>query len=633
MYRKILLFLIIFPSLVFSQLTNIKDKTKSQLGGVVVGTTNIASKDFLDDQIFQRMVELSNASLNRAYNVQDYASLTAALTDVNDDSATLIISSSISITSNTTISEKAAVIVNRNGRFNITSGDTLTINTYFYAGTYQVFEGSGEVRFGDNVRLILPEWFGVVGDGSIDNEAAIERAIRSSNSSTSTNGKTIQFSEGDYIVNAEIDIEMEYLTIRGAAGRFATRIKTTNNVSIFDINAKDYITIENMILEAPATGDTAATLKLTGSSNFFYGRNLLITGGRFNMQQSGGNYAIFERCDFSSADSAGVFWSDIEGGGFIGMVLRDCRILTQDTFGLYSNTGDAFSIDNLEISQVDTTALFMDSGTGVGDLRRIDISAGQAGFKIKSVTSGLRISDSWYESASGTLINTIGLEIISTSNVQINNVHIVSVLADSNGVGLKLTNSNEIQISNSVFSGDSIAVWLTGSSTGNNFFSNVIATNSEIHFVENSSAHHNRYVNCYAKTLEASGEVGFSLANTSSVIGGVISGSTDSGAEDPFVTGEGYVHLFTANDATPDVVKGTIYRTANTSTTTITAFDNANSIGKNITVLINDSFTRFDVTGTTLKHHITVDFAADSLSVISWVWDGTNWFCTQSDTL
>ena len=61
------------------------------------------------------------------------------------------------------------------------TGDTLTINGPFEAGSYQVFScaGTGKVVFGSNVAQVYAEWWGAQGNGSADDTAAWNAALAS----------------------------------------------------------------------------------------------------------------------------------------------------------------------------------------------------------------------------------------------------------------------------------------------------------------------------------------------------------------------------------------------------------------------------------------------------------------------
>jgi len=87
---------------------------------------------------------------------------------------------------------------------------------------------------------------------------------------------------------------------------------------------------------------------------------------------------------------------------------------------------------------------------------------------------------------------------------------------------------------------------------------------------------------------------------------------------------------FTAQDATPSVASGTVFKTANTSATIITMFDGALA-GQTMIVLINDTFTTIDFTGTNLKGNAGVDWSPTTGDTLQAVFISPNWYCRISD--
>lgn len=90
---------------------------------------------------------------------------------------------------------------------------------------------------------------------------------------------------------------------------------------------------------------------------------------------------------------------------------------------------------------------------------------------------------------------------------------------------------------------------------------------------------------------------------------------------------------FSANDATPSVkVGGTkLFQTANSNPTTITTFDDS-YVGQEIVVRMNDANTTIDFTGTNLKGNAGVDWTPGNGDFMRCTYDGTNWYCTITDT-
>ncbi len=90
------------------------------------------------------------------------------------------------------------------------------------------------------------------------------------------------------------------------------------------------------------------------------------------------------------------------------------------------------------------------------------------------------------------------------------------------------------------------------------------------------------------------------------------------------------VQTFTDADATPSVAAGTVFKTANTGATTITALDGGSN-GQFIYILINDANTTIDFTGTNLKGNAGVDWSPTTGDSMECFFISPNWYCRISD--
>jgi len=90
------------------------------------------------------------------------------------------------------------------------------------------------------------------------------------------------------------------------------------------------------------------------------------------------------------------------------------------------------------------------------------------------------------------------------------------------------------------------------------------------------------------------------------------------------------IALFTDGDATPAVTVYELYKTANTSPTTITNFDTV-SLTKKIWVMFGDSYTTIDFTASSLLGNAGVDWTPSQGDHMTCVWDGASWYCDISD--
>ena len=75
-----------------------------------------------------------------------------------------------------TIPSNINIVIEKGAILSIGSTKTLTINSSFSVGRYQVFSGDGSVNFGFGVEA-YPEWWGALIDGTTDDTTAIQKAI------------------------------------------------------------------------------------------------------------------------------------------------------------------------------------------------------------------------------------------------------------------------------------------------------------------------------------------------------------------------------------------------------------------------------------------------------------------------
>ena len=90
------------------------------------------------------------------------------------------------------------------------------------------------------------------------------------------------------------------------------------------------------------------------------------------------------------------------------------------------------------------------------------------------------------------------------------------------------------------------------------------------------------------------------------------------------------VQAFADNDLTPSVLGGELFKTANTTLTTITDLDDMVN-GDVVRIIINDAFTKVDFTGSNLKGNVGVDWSPTTGDHMTCVYDGTSKYCSISD--
>lgn len=136
---------------------------------------------------------------------------------------TLIVDSTQIISEDTIIPVTLSLQIRRGGSLTISTGKTLTINSSFEAGLYQIFDciGTGKIVFGmGSVNMILPEWFGALADDTTDSTIGIQTAIDCSyNSGVGRMFPTVKLSYGRYYITAPIlmNYSGHYFNLEGAS--------------------------------------------------------------------------------------------------------------------------------------------------------------------------------------------------------------------------------------------------------------------------------------------------------------------------------------------------------------------------------------------------------------------------------
>lgn len=110
-------------------------------------------------------------------NSDGYASLSAAVAAIGANPATLTISSAKSVTSDLTIPANVATRITGTGSISVSNAVILTIKGPLDAPLRQIFTGVGTVRFGAQIAIAYPQFWGAKLDGTTDDFAAIQKAI------------------------------------------------------------------------------------------------------------------------------------------------------------------------------------------------------------------------------------------------------------------------------------------------------------------------------------------------------------------------------------------------------------------------------------------------------------------------
>jgi len=113
-------------------------------------------------------------------NVNNYASLPAALSIIGTSPVTLMVCANITVSTAVSIPSNITVWVNGSGKFTKSGAGTITFNGPFDAPLRQVFSGfaAGDIAFArGSVSEIFLQWFGAKGDGATADDAPIVNAM------------------------------------------------------------------------------------------------------------------------------------------------------------------------------------------------------------------------------------------------------------------------------------------------------------------------------------------------------------------------------------------------------------------------------------------------------------------------
>lgn len=158
------------------------------------------------------------------------------ISSFSGESKTIILDKNINITSNFTVPVNITMFVQSTGRFTISSGQTLTFEGSFMAGSYKIFYGSGVASF--SMSQTLPEWFGVVANGTTVDSSALQLFVNAGKD-LNTSNKSIRAG------NVRIK---ENSVFRNALIKNFGEISTTD-ASAFVIEGVDNVVFENIVFD------------------------------------------------------------------------------------------------------------------------------------------------------------------------------------------------------------------------------------------------------------------------------------------------------------------------------------------------------------------------------------------------
>lgn len=145
----------------------------------------------------------------------------AAITAIGGSSATLKVTTALTLTANATVPINIALVITKTGSI-VTDGNTLTINGSLDAGPWKIFTATtGEVVFGQLVEAIYPDWWTLnATPGTTDMSTAIQSAF---DSLPTDHGGLIQFLDAIYGLGTKVlYTATSGWTVRGKRSRDST---------------------------------------------------------------------------------------------------------------------------------------------------------------------------------------------------------------------------------------------------------------------------------------------------------------------------------------------------------------------------------------------------------------------------
>ena len=219
MRKYIVLLLLCFPALSYSQVTTLIGKTANQLSGSVQDLVTELDAAYFNG-FGQNDLYLRNAILERGISVSDYSTLAAAINAAESDSNFVVVAAASTITATDTVRAHAGLIFTGGGdsRVTISSGVTLYVNGAFWAPpNRRVFYGAGTVIFGPGVlSKVYPEWWGAKADSTTDSGTAFKSAYTAAPTGAKiellSGGRTLSAAKG-YIINTTVRVPSDKNTV------------------------------------------------------------------------------------------------------------------------------------------------------------------------------------------------------------------------------------------------------------------------------------------------------------------------------------------------------------------------------------------------------------------------------------
>jgi hypothetical protein len=211
--------------------------------------------------------------------VTSYATLAAAVSGIGSNRCTVVVQADVTMAASATFPSTATLRVENNSRVT-TTGFTLTVNgpREFHDG--RVFVGTGTVVLARGFQPLRPQWWGAVGDGSTDSDAAFA-SMTTVVKATTDQEQTIILEAGDYRLDKWVLTGARQVTIVCRGAVFITG-KSASATRIIEIDSTEPTPTNGLSL----VGTMA--LQATGGTSYAAGLyTRYLTNSQIDMSISG----------------------------------------------------------------------------------------------------------------------------------------------------------------------------------------------------------------------------------------------------------------------------------------------------------------------------------------------------------
>ncbi|HST23299.1 MAG TPA: hypothetical protein VLR90_19400 [Blastocatellia bacterium] len=212
--------------------------------------------------------------LSGEINADAYQNLNAAVAAIGSTPRTLTVSSAKAVPISLTVPSTIALRMTGDGQISVASGVTLTINGPLEAPLRQIFTGAGSVKFGPNIGVAYPQWFGAKMDGATDDWAAAQKAIDAFVKIGSYQQAGVVEITGGMVINSTLTILNNAIRLRGNGwgssinGQTRSYIKWNGSAGVPMILVNDCwgAGIENLRLIGKSSAKPSAAVEFRDSS-------------------------------------------------------------------------------------------------------------------------------------------------------------------------------------------------------------------------------------------------------------------------------------------------------------------------------------------------------------------------------